>query len=54
MKARKPISDWSSDFDHLDPQWTQNPYPIWDKLREKRPIAHTERFSGVFFPTRFS
>jgi hypothetical protein len=22
-----------TDFDHLDPRWAENPYPIWDDLR---------------------
>src|SRR5206468_3217646 len=45
--------DWSSDFDHLDPRWVENPYPIWDELRETCPVAHTERFRGVYFPSRY-
>jgi cytochrome P450 len=53
MSVRKPVSDWTSDFDHLNPEWTQNPYPIWEELRKKCPVAHTERFDGVFFPTRY-
>jgi cytochrome P450 len=53
MSARKRVSDWSTDFDHLDPQWTANPYPIWDELRQKCPVAHTERFNGVSFPLRY-
>ena len=47
------MNDWSTDFDHLDPRWVENPYPIWDELREKCPIAHTERFRGVYFPSRY-
>jgi len=53
MSARPPVNDWSTDFDHLDPRWIENPYPIWDELREKCPIAHTERFRGVYFPSRY-
>jgi cytochrome P450 len=53
MSARPPVNDWSTDFDHLDPRWVENPYPIWDQLREKCPIAHTERFRGVYFPSRY-
>jgi cytochrome P450 len=53
MAARPPVADWASDFDHLDPQWTENPYPIWDGLRQTCPIAHTDRFMGVYFPTRY-
>ena len=53
MSARPPVNDWSTDFDHLDPRWVENPYPIWEELREKCPIAHTERFRGVYFPSRY-
>jgi cytochrome P450 len=53
MSARPPVNDWSTDFDHLDPGWVENPYPIWEELREKCPIAHTERFRGVYFPSRY-
>jgi len=53
MSARPPVTDWSTDFDHLDPRWVENPYPIWDELREKCPVAHTERFRGVYFPSRY-
>jgi len=51
--TRPPVNDWSTDFDHLDPRWVENPYPIWEELREKCPIAHTERFRGVYFPSRY-
>jgi len=53
MSARPPVSDWATDFDHLDPRWIQDPYPIWDGLRAACPIAHTERYRGVYFPTRY-
>jgi cytochrome P450 len=52
MTRRAPVADWASDFDHLDPAFVENPYPIWDELRQKCPIAHTERFSGVYLPVR--
>jgi cytochrome P450 len=54
MKARQPVTDWFTDFDHLDPRWIEDPYPIWDELRDKCPIAHTERFQGVYFPARYA
>ena len=53
MTRRAPVADWASDFDHLDPAFVENPYPIWDELRRKCPIAHTERFSGVYIPVRY-
>jgi len=53
MTARKPVTDWATDWDHLDPRWRENPYPIWDELRRGCPIAHTERYQGAYLPTRY-
>jgi cytochrome P450 len=53
MSNRPPATNWSTDFDHLDPRWSENPYPIWDELRQKCPIAHTDRFMGAYFPSRY-
>ncbi|MFI7420379.1 cytochrome P450 [Nonomuraea sp. NPDC049684] len=49
----EPVSDWATDFSHVDPQWAADPYPIQDDLRRRCPIAHTERFGGVWLPTRY-
>ena len=54
MSQRPPVEDWATDFDHLDPRWVNDPFPIWDSLRQKCPIAHTERFMGVYLPTRYA
>jgi cytochrome P450 len=54
MNRRPPVADWATDFDHLDPRWIEDPFPIWDELRQKCPIAHTERFMGVYLPTRYA
>jgi cytochrome P450 len=48
-----PVSDWATDFSHLDPGWTADPYPIQDDLRQRCPIAHTQRFGGAWLPTRY-
>jgi cytochrome P450 len=53
MSNRPPATDWATDFDHLDPRWSENPYPIWDELRQSCPIAHTNRFMGAYFPSRY-
>src|SRR5262245_25366832 len=53
MSTRPPVADWTTDFDHLDARWIENPYPIWDELRQSCPIAHTARFGGVYFPARY-
>jgi cytochrome P450 len=48
-----PVSDWATDFSHLEPEWAANPYTIQDDLRERCPIAHTGRFGGAWLPTRY-
>jgi cytochrome P450 len=53
LSTRPPVTDWTTDWDHLDPRWVEDPYPIWDELRRKCPIAHTDRFGGVYLPTRY-
>ncbi|MER6008038.1 cytochrome P450 [Nonomuraea angiospora] len=47
-----PVSDWATDFSHLEPEWAADPYPIQDELRQRCPIAHTDRFGGGWLPTR--
>ena len=54
MSERPPVKDWATDFDHLHPQWVNDPFPIWDELRQRCPIAHTDRFMGVYLPTRYA
>ena len=53
MAQRRPVMDWARDFDHLDCAWVDDPYAIWDRLREECPVAHTERYQGVYLPTRY-
>src|SRR5215470_17563662 len=48
-----PVSDWRTDFSHLEPEWAADPYPIQDDLRQRCPIAHTDRFGGGWLPTRY-
>ena len=48
-----PVSNWATDFSHLDPDWAADPYPIQDDLRQRCPIAHTQRFGGAWLPTRY-
>ncbi len=47
-----PVTDWATDFDHTDLAWAADPFPIWDDLRQTCPIAHSERYGGVWLPTR--
>jgi cytochrome P450 len=48
-----PVTDWIYDFDHTDPRWTENPFPIWDELRAHSPVVHTKRFLGCYLPTSY-
>jgi len=50
MSHRPPVTDWEHDFDHTDPTYVADPYPIWDELREKCPIAHSDRYGGTWLP----
>jgi len=54
MSKRPPVQDWGKDFDHRDPRWIENPFPIWDELRAKCPVATSARFEGgAYFATRY-
>jgi len=48
-----PVADWATDFSHLEPEWAADPYPIQDDLRQRCPVARTERFGGGWLPTRY-
>jgi cytochrome P450 len=47
-----PVSDYATDFDHHGGEWVADPYPIIDDLRERCPVAHTDRYGGAWLPTR--
>ena len=50
MTDKLPVQDFAVDWDHTDPQWVNDPYPIWEDLRERCPVAHTDRYGGAWFP----
>jgi cytochrome P450 len=45
-----PVTDWTTDFDHTDPAWVADPYPIWEELRQTCPVAHSQRYGGAWLP----
>jgi cytochrome P450 len=47
------VVNWSTDFDVMDRAYIENPYPIWDELRQTCPIAHTDRRRGAWLLTRY-
>ncbi|MCH8921333.1 MAG: cytochrome P450, partial [Chloroflexi bacterium] len=48
----EPIKDWATDYDIFDPEYIKDPFPVWDDLRGKCPIAHTERWGSSWMPTK--
>jgi cytochrome P450 len=46
----QPVQDWTTDFDHTDPAWVADPYSIWKDLRERCPVAHSDRYGGAWLP----
>lgn len=53
MQERKPVESWETDYDIFDQQYVADPFPIWEDLRGKCPIAHTERNGGSWLPVDF-
>ncbi|MDH3683398.1 MAG: cytochrome P450, partial [Acidimicrobiia bacterium] len=51
--SRPDVEDWATDFDHFHPDYSGDPNRIWDDIRASGcPVAHTDRFHGVYLPTR--
>ena len=53
MAATKPVADWATDFDVLDHAYVSDPFGVWDELRGRCPIAHTDRRLSSWLPTRY-
>ncbi len=47
-----PVEDWATDFDHTHPDYAAAAPEIWDDLRDRCPVAHSDRFGGTWLPTR--
>jgi cytochrome P450 len=54
VMTAEPVTDWTSDYDILDPEYVTNPYPVWDDLRQQCPVAHSPRWGGSWMPTRYA
>ena len=48
--GKPPVTDWASDFDHTHPDYAARAPEIWEELRDRCPVAHTERFGGAWLP----
>jgi hypothetical protein len=54
MAQRRPVTDWKTDFDVMDPAYIADPFPIWDDLRKTCPVAHTDRRGGAWLLTTYA
>lgn len=50
--GRRPVTDWVTDLDHTDPEYAARAPEIWAELRQTCPVARSERFGGMWIPTR--
>lgn len=48
------VRDWATDYDIFDPAYVADPFAVWDDLRERCPVAHTERWGGSWLPTTYA
>ena len=48
------VTDWATDYDIFDAAYAADPYAIWDDLRQRCPVAHSDRYGGSWLPTRMA
>ena len=48
------VVDWAGDYDVFDPGYVNDPFPVWDDLRQHCPVAHSERWGGSWLPTTYA
>jgi cytochrome P450 len=51
--AKKPVTNWATDYDIFDPDYICDPFPTWDDLRSSCPVAKSERWGGSWLPTQY-
>ena len=49
-----PIKDWTNDYDIFDDTYVKDPYPVWDEIRSRCPVGHSERWGGSWMPTKYA
>jgi cytochrome P450 len=54
LTSNPTVNDWTTDFDVLDPSYIKDPFAIWDSLRQRCPVAHTDRRRSTWLPTRYA
>ena len=44
--------DWATEFDHTKSSYAQRAPEVWDELRDRCPVAHSDAHGGVWLPVR--
>ena len=50
---RGPVRDWANDYDIFDAGYIRDPFTVWDDLRDRCPVAHSERYGRSWLPTTY-
>lgn len=53
MSTTERVADHAVDYDIFEHEYVVNPYPVWAELRERCPIAHSDRWGGSWLPTTY-
>ena len=53
MTDVRPVQDWGTDFDILSRPYVDDPFTIWDDLRNACPVAHSDRRGSTWLPTAY-
>jgi cytochrome P450 len=44
--------DWATEFDHTSPAYGQAAPEVWEELRQRCPVAHSDKNGGTWLPVR--
>ena len=47
-----PARDWATEFDHTKEDYAADAPAVWDDLRSRCPVAHSDAHGGVWLPTK--
>lgn len=50
---RGPVSDWATDYDVLDEAFARDPFTVFAELRDRCPVATTDRWGGSTMPVTY-
>lgn len=54
MVTRTPIEELARNFHHRDPEVLADPWPVYERLRNECPVAHSERYGGFWVLSRYA